>query len=97
MIAVRWLAGFLLAGIAPEPGRRVVKLPAVLEVGADYGMAVRPDASQPAHEFAGKSSDGGLQRDRHGRPRKHCLCLGRLTGLAGSSKLGARWDAVEGV
>ena len=60
MIAVRWLAGFLLAGIAPEPGRRVVKLPAVLEVGADYGMAVRPDASQPAHEFAAyvRSADG---------------------------------------
>jgi molybdate transport system substrate-binding protein len=46
-----------------QPDMRVVKLPAMLEVGADYGMAVRRDASQPSHEFAAYlRSDDGVRR-----------------------------------
>jgi molybdate transport system substrate-binding protein len=42
------------------PAMRVIKLPAALGVGADYGVAVRHDALAPAREFAAylRSADG---------------------------------------
>jgi ABC-type molybdate transport system substrate-binding protein len=42
------------------PAMRVIKLPAALGVGADYGVAVRHDASMPARDFAAylRSADG---------------------------------------